>query len=428
MNKSYYLETYGCSLNTADSDIMMGRLHSLGLSQISDPEQADVIIVNTCGVKEPTEDKIIYRLEQLSKNTIPVVVTGCLPKISIERIMETLPQFSALLGPQSIESLGPIIKRVLNGENGIVHLEPDQGSKLQYFEGPPNSIICTIPICEGCLGDCAYCAVRFARGPVRSYKIDEIQNLVKRCIHLGYREIRLTAQDAGTFGHDTNEHLVDLLRALSQFDGKHRFRLGMFNANLISDYLSDFLSAMDSEHFFKFFHIPVQSGSNRILAAMNRRYRIQEFQSMVTKIRNKFPRATIATDIIVGFPGETQNDFEESIALVETLRPTIVNISKYGDRPGTTASKSVQKVNTSLKKDWSRELSRLVSDIMKLENESWVGWTGPVLVTKSGSKGGMICRNESYKPIVVHESHPMGAWLKVEVTSAEKTHLYAKLV
>ena len=427
MNKSYYLETYGCSLNTADSDIMVGRLHSLGLSQISNPKQADVIIVNTCGVKEPTEDKIIYRLKQLSKSTIPVVVTGCLPKISIERIMGTLPQFSALLGPQSIESLGPIIERVLNGENGIVHLEPDQGSKLQYFEGPPNSIICTVPICEGCLGDCAYCAVRFARGPVRSYKINEIQNLIKRCIHLGYREIRLTAQDAGTFGHDTNEHLVDLLRVLSQFDGVHRFRLGMFNANLISDFLEDFLSVMDSEHFFKFFHIPVQSGSNRILAAMNRRYRIQEFQKVVTKIRNKFPRATIATDIIVGFPGETRDNFEESIALVETLRPTIVNISKYGDRPGTIASKSEQKVNTSLKKDWSREISRLVSDIMKLENKSWVGWTGPALVTKAGSKGGMICRNESYKPIVIHENQPIGTWIQVNVTSFKKTHLYAEV-
>jgi threonylcarbamoyladenosine tRNA methylthiotransferase CDKAL1 len=427
-DKSFYLETYGCSLNSADSDMIVGRLHKLGLMKVSNENEADVIILNTCGVKEPTEDKIIHRLSQLSNCVIPVVVTGCLPKISFTRIMKTIPQVSALLGPQSIESIGPIIERVLNGENGIVQLEPNQGSKLQYFEGPPDSVICTIPICEGCLGDCAYCAVRFARGPVRSYKIEELQKLVKRCIHLGYREIRLTAQDAGAFGHDTNEQLVDLLRVLSQFDGTHRFRLGMFNTNLISDFLSDFLAIMRSEHFFKFFHIPVQSGSNRILSAMNRRYRIQEFQAMVSKIRKKFSRATIATDIIVGFPGETRDDFEESVVLVETLRPTIVNISKYGDRPGTLASKSKRKVKTDLKKEWSREMSKIVSNIMKLENESWVGWTGPALVTKVGSKGGMICRNESYKPIVILDEQSLGTWIQVKVTSSEKTHLYAEVV
>ena len=426
--KSFYLETYGCSLNTADSDLIVGRLHSLGLAQVSNQDDADVIILNTCGVKEPTEDKIIYRMEQLSHSSTPVVVTGCLPKISISRIMDAIPEFSALLGPQSIESLGPIIEKVIQGEKGIVHLEPDQGSKLQYYEGPPESVICTIPICEGCLGDCAYCAVRFARGPVRSYKIEEIQEIVERCIHMGYREIRLTAQDAGTYGYDTNEHLVDLLRQLSKFTGEHRFRLGMFNLNLISDYLTDFLTMMETPNYFKFFHIPVQSGSNRILSAMHRRYRIQEFEDTISEIRKRFSRATIATDIIVGFPGETEDDFAKSYELIKRLTPTIVNVSKYGDRPGTAASKSNAKVDTLLKKNWSRRLSQLVSDIMTSENKSWIGWTGPVLVTKAGAKGGIMCRNESYKPIVIHENKPIGTWIQVKVTSAEKTHLYAETV
>jgi MiaB-like tRNA modifying enzyme len=428
VEKSYYLETYGCSLNTADSDIIVGRLHSEGFLQVSDSDKADVIILNTCGVKEPTEDKIIYRLEQLSNSTIPVVITGCLPKISIKRIKNAIPQFSALLGPQTIESLGIIVERVLKGEKGIVHLEPDQGSKLRYFEGPPNSVICTIPICEGCLGDCAYCAVRFARGPVRSYKIEELQKLVGRCIHLGYREIRLTAQDASTYGYDTNERLVDLLRTLSQFDGKHRFRLGMFNQNLISNTFSEFLKMMKSPNYFRFFHIPVQSGSNRILNAMHRRYHIEEFQEIVSRIRRFFPKPTIATDIMVGFPGETQDDFMKSYELVKNLKPTITNISKYGDRPGTLASQSDTKVDTLQKKNWSRKLSKLVSKIMTLENKSWIGWTGSILVTKPGPKRGMTCRNDSYKPIIIHENKPVGTWIQVEVTSAEKTHLYAEVV
>jgi MiaB-like tRNA modifying enzyme len=400
----------------------------MGFSQVCESDKADIIILNTCGVKEPTEDKIIYRLEQLSSGSSPVVVTGCLPKISIKRIMDTIPKFSALLGPQSIESLGTIIERVLQGESGIIHLEPDKDSKLRYFEGPSNSVICTIPICEGCLGDCAYCAVRFARGSVKSYKIEAIQKLVKRCIHLGYREIRLTAQDAGTFGHDTNENLVDLLGTLSKLPGEHRFRLGMFNLNLVSGFLSDFLNVMESPHYFKFFHIPVQSGSDRILSAMHRLYRIQDFKDTVSAIRKQFSKATIATDIIVGFPGETQDDFEKSYELIKNLRPEVVNISKYGDRPGTLASKSAGKVDTALKKNWSRELSQLVSEIMISKNESWTGWTGPVLVTKAGSKGGMACRNESYKPVVIQEKQPIGTWILVRVTAAEKTHLYAETI
>jgi MiaB-like tRNA modifying enzyme len=428
METSFYLETYGCSLNTADSDIIVGRLHAMGFSQVSESDKADVIILNTCGVKEPTEDKIIYRLEQLSNGLLPVVVTGCLPKISIKRIMDSLPNFSALLGPQSIESLGPIIERVLQGENGIIHLEPDKDSKLRYFEGPPESVICTIPICEGCLGDCAYCAVRFARGSVKSYKIEEIQKLVERCIHLGYREIRLTAQDAGTFGHDTNERLVDLLRTLSTVSGDHRFRLGMFNLNLVSGFLLEFLTVIDSPNFFKFFHIPIQSGSNRILSEMHRHYHIQEFEESVSAIRAQFPKATIATDIIVGFPGETQDDFEESCAIIKKLRPEIVNISKYGDRPDTLASKSNEKVDTALKKNWSRELSQIVSKTMLSKNKSWIGWTGSVLTTKAGGKGGIICRNNSYKPIVIRENLPIGTWIQVKVISAEKTHLYAESI
>jgi tRNA A37 methylthiotransferase MiaB len=161
---------------------------------------------------------------------------------------------------------------------------------------------------------------------------------------------------------------------------------------------------------------------------MHRRYRIQEFEDTVSKIRRTFPKATIATDLIVGFPGETQDDFMKSYELVKKLKPTITNISKYGDRPGTLASQSDTKVDSLKKKNWSRKLSKLVSEIMTIENNSWVGWTGPVLVTKSGPKRGMTCRNDSYKPIIIHENKAVGTWIQVEVTSAEKTHLYAEVV
>jgi MiaB-like tRNA modifying enzyme len=422
----FYLETYGCSLNKSDSDIIVGHLVSLGAERVEESDKANLFILNTCGVKEPTEDRIVHRLEKLSGSTAPVVITGCLPRISLDRIKTVIPDFAAVLGPQSIESLGPIVERVFHGERGIVNLESDSGSKLRFFEGPPNSVICTVPICEGCLGSCAYCAVRFARGEVRSHSILEIRDVVERCVHLGYREIRLTSQDAGVFGHDTGEDLVKLLATLDRIDGSHMFRLGMFNPNLVLESIDKIVEIMTSERYFKFFHVPLQSGSDRVLENMERQYTVDQWRLIAGKILQRVPRATIATDIIVGFPGESNDDFELTLELLESVRPSVVNISKYGDRPGTRASKSRQKVDTSIKKARSRQLSDFVYEMVTQENETWIGWSGVVLVTDSGSKGGVVCRNSTYKPIIVHEDLEFGTHVDVEVVSAHRTHLTAQ--
>ena len=422
----FYLETYGCSLNKSDSDIIVGHLASLGAERVEDSDNANVLILNTCGVKEPTEDRIVHRLETLSGGTVPVVITGCLPRISLDRIKTVIPDFAAVLGPQSIESLGPIVERVFHGERGIVNLESDSGSKLRLFEGPPNSVICTVPICEGCLGSCAYCAVRFARGEVRSHSISEIHDVVERCVHLGYREIRLTSQDAGVFGHDTGEDLVRLLATLDGIDGAHMYRLGMFNPNLVLESIEDIVEVMTSDHYFKFFHVPLQSGSDRILESMARQYTVDQWRLITGMIRKRIPRATIATDIIVGFPGESNDDFELTLELLESIRPSVVNISKYGDRPGTRASKSTEKVDTSIKKARSRQLSDSVHQMVTQENETWIGWSGRVIVTEPGPKGGIVCRNSAYKPIVVHEDLKFGTIVQVEVVSAHRTHLAAQ--
>ncbi|MFX1330770.1 MAG: tRNA (N(6)-L-threonylcarbamoyladenosine(37)-C(2))-methylthiotransferase [Promethearchaeota archaeon] len=424
---TFYLETYGCSLNRADSDLIVGRLNGLGAEQTPDIEVADLIVLNTCGVKEPTEDRIIHRLEELGNQSVPVIVAGCLPRISIDRIQRAIPSFAALLGPQSLDTLGNVADRVLKGERGIVHLDSDYESKLRFFEGPPDSVICTIPICEGCLGSCAYCAVRFARGSVRSHSVSEILGVVERCVHLGYREIRLTSQDAGVFGHDTGETLVGLLRKLDQIEGTHRYRLGMFNPNLVLDTIDDLIAVMESEHFFKFFHVPLQTGSDGLLTAMGREYTVAEWTEIVSRIRGEIPRATIATDIIVGFPGEMASDFEATIHLLQQMRPEVVNISKYGDRPGTAASRASNKVDTSLKKERSRKLSSIVSNLVTDINESWIGWTGEVIATEPGSRGGIVCRNFAYKPIILHEEVTLGSTITVEITSSERTHLLAQM-
>jgi MiaB-like tRNA modifying enzyme len=424
---TFYLETYGCSLNTADSDIIVGRLRELKANRVEEVSDADFIIINSCGVKEPTEDRIIHRLEELSKETSPVVVTGCLPRISLFRIERAIPNYAAILGPQSVESLASVVRRVLSGERGIQHLETDEISKLKWFEGPPDSVICTVPICEGCLGSCAYCAVKFARGQVRSHSIDDIHRIIERCVHLGYKEIRLTSQDAAVYGSDTDETLANLLNDVGRIEGTHKFRLGMFNPNLVLDTIDDILQAMDSPRFFKFFHIPLQTGSDSVLQAMNRQYTVSEWENVVRKVRERINNATIATDIIVGFPEETDSDFERTLEVIRRVRPSVVNISKYGDRPETLASQSQEKVNTDTKKNRSRALTTLVHEILRETSESWIGWSGPIIITEKGSKGGLVGRNESYKTVIVKDDLDLGSIAEVEIVSAERTHLIGEV-
>jgi len=423
----FYLETYGCSLNASDSEVIAGRLEAIDAVRVNNERDANLIVVNTCGVKEPTEDKIIHRLRELADEVRPVIVAGCLPKISYHRIELAIPRFAAMIGPQSIESLGAIVPQVLAGARGINALEPEGASKLQWFHGPPDSVICTVPICEGCLGNCAYCAVKFARGHVKSHSIEDISRIVTRCIHTGYREIRLTSQDAGVFGVDTGESLVDLIKALDQIEGRHRFRLGMFNPNLVLESIDSLVDAMSSEHYFQFYHVPLQSGSDAVLQAMGRRYTVAQWEAVVSAIRSKRPSATIATDIIVGYPGETDQDFEETMNTIERMKLPVVNISKYGDRPGTLASKSPRKVDTLVKKNRSRALSRLVDDIVLETNHSWIGWSGPVLVTERGSRGGWLARNPAYKLVIMNGDYSPGSILDVQITDGKKTHLIGEV-
>ena len=427
MTHRFYLETYGCSLNTADSDIIVGRLKELKIERVQEIEDADMIILNSCGVKEPTEDRIIHRLKELAREKIPVVVTGCLPRISLARVERAIPEYAAILGPQSIESLALVVLRVLEGERSIQHLDSDEISKLKWFAGPPESVICTVPICEGCLGNCAYCAVKFARGQVKSHSIEDIHLIIERCVHLGYQEIRLTSQDAAVYGSDTGETLASLLHDVGQIEGTHKFRLGMFNPNLVLDSIDGILQAMDNPRFFKFFHIPLQTGSDNVLSAMKRRYTVAEWEGVVRKIRDRFSDATIATDVIVGFPDESDSDFEQTLEVINRIRPSVVNISKYGDRPGTLASKSKDKVNTHTKKQRSRTLTSLVNEILTESNESWVGWSGSVILTEKGSTGGLVGRNESYKTVIVHDDLSLGTTVDVEITSAKRTHLNGEI-
>jgi threonylcarbamoyladenosine tRNA methylthiotransferase CDKAL1 len=357
-----------------------------------------------------------------------VIVAGCLPRISLSRIERAIPNYAAILGPQATESIADVVHRVFDGERGILHLESTDRSKLRWLEAPVGSVVCTIPVCEGCLGSCAYCAVRFARGQVKSHPLKEIRQAVETCIRAGYREIRITSQDLGAYGDDIDSNPVSLLETIDEIDGPHRFRLGMFNPNLVMDSLNDILKVMRSEHFFKFFHVPLQSGSNSILKAMGRLYRVEEWKHIIESIRKAFRESTIATDIIVGFPGESDEDFKTTLDVIQRVRPHIVNISKYGDRPRTVAAMATNKVQTSVKKRRSRRLTTLTTEILAESNQSLIGWSGPAMVTERGSRSGFLCRNLAYRPTIIHEDLQPGTMVSIQITGVKRNQLVGRTI
>ncbi|MEM4735438.1 MAG: tRNA (N(6)-L-threonylcarbamoyladenosine(37)-C(2))-methylthiotransferase [Candidatus Thorarchaeota archaeon] len=424
----FYLETYGCSLNSSDSDVMEHILTTLGATKVSSPDDADLILVNTCGVKEPTEDKILSQLSRLGQLGPPVIVAGCLTRISPARVRQAIPSFAALVPPDAIGLIEEVVGRVLTGERNLTEFAGTPSPKLEHIGYQGSSVICTVPLCEGCLGECTYCAVRLARGRVRSNSIDEICRAVERCICHGCREIRLTAQDVGAFGHDTGESLIDLLSRIDMIRGAHVCRLGMFNVHLVQDFLPDLLEVVRSPHFFRFFHVPLQSGSDRLLELMGRPYTVAEWEWAVSTIRSTFPDATIATDVIVGFPDESEQDFDMTYDLIRRVRPDVVNISKYGDRPGTVASRADHKVPTDTKKSRSRKLTRLALSISEASNQALVGWCGPVIITERGADSSSLGRTWSYRRIVLREDISPGTVVNCRVVSASKTHLLGRLI
>jgi MiaB-like tRNA modifying enzyme len=293
-----------------------------------------------------------------------------------------------------------------------------------------NPVIGIIPISYGCLGSCAYCCVVFARGRLRSYTIGEIFERVKTDLATGVREFWLTSQDTACYGMDIGTNLPDLIKAVCNVEGDFKVRVGMMTPNMALKILKNLVKAFENEKVFKFLHLPVQSGDDQILKRMRRFYTVADFKRIMNAFREALPRITIATDVICGFPGETREAFEETLQLIEDVKPDIVNISKFFGRPGTPAAEMENAVPFSELKERSAILSRLASRIAFERNREWVGWKGEVFVDEIGKvPGSWVGRNFAYKPIVIKsEKNLLGKVVNVEIFNAFPTHLEGTLL
>ncbi|OIO62356.1 threonylcarbamoyladenosine tRNA methylthiotransferase [Candidatus Woesearchaeota archaeon CG08_land_8_20_14_0_20_47_9] len=429
-----HIITFGCSANTSSSEIMAGLLREAGFSIVDAAGRADIIVVNTCTVKQRTENRVAALIKRLSGINKMLIVAGCMPEVQAGLIRSIAPR-AALLGTHHVRDIARLATRLIADEN---HNPADGGnssltgrrheSKLQLPKIRKNTAIAIVQISQGCLGECSYCIVRLARGRLHSYPIKDIVAEVKTALSEGCREIWLTSQDCAAYGIDTGTDLAELLRAVTAVRGSFRVRIGMMNPSTLKPIAGKLIRAYRSRKAFRFIHIPVQAGNNRILKAMNRQYTAAGFKQLVNKFRMSFPMITLSTDIICGFPGEDNAEFGDSLELVKETRPDIVNISRFWPRPGTRAEEMYRehKIEGNITKKRSQELSGLVRGIALENNRRWLGKSCVVLVDEHG-KGAWVGRNIAYKPVVIrrHSKLKPGDFCRVKIAGAKGRYLEA---
>ncbi|HRZ85664.1 MAG TPA: tRNA (N(6)-L-threonylcarbamoyladenosine(37)-C(2))-methylthiotransferase [Candidatus Paceibacterota bacterium] len=333
-----FIKTYGCQANINDSEILAAEYLEKGYSIAGSENEADVILINSCSVKNKTQSKILYYIKKFynNKNT-KIIVCGCLIKT-----IDLKKQFPKLEIRDTLN-----LKRL---NKPLVRKDKD---------------IAIIQISQGCLNECSYCATKLAKGKLKSYSISEIKRAVECAVKEGCKKIYLTSQDNGCYGLDIKSkqkiNLPSLINELTQIGGNYKIRVGMANPQYIIKYLPQLLKAFESDKIQKFIHIPVQSGSDKVLREMKRGHTSNNFIKIAKEFRKSFSRkkfkdSTIATDIIVGYPTETEKDFQKTVDLIKTIKPEVLNISVFSSRPKTQANK-LKQLSSELIKQRSKKLN-----------------------------------------------------------------------
>ncbi|MFA4661422.1 tRNA (N(6)-L-threonylcarbamoyladenosine(37)-C(2))-methylthiotransferase [Pyrococcus kukulkanii] len=420
-----YIENYGCARNKADGEMMAALLYLAGHELVDTPEEAEIAVVNSCAVKDPTERKISRRIKELLDSGKKVIVTGCLPHVNPDVIDERV---SAVLGVKSIDRITQAVEYALRGEK-LISVPDWRKRNLDKLDLPrlsPRGVHFIVPIAEGCLNACTYCATRLARGVLKSYAPEKVIEWVKWAIRQGYKEIWLSAEDTGCYGFDIGTNLAKLLDEITAIEGEFRIRVGMMNPNHVIKFLDELIDAYKDEKIYKFLHLPVQSGDNEILRRMGRTYTVEEFEEIVKAFRREFPDLNLHTDIIVGFPGETEEAFQRSVELIKRVKPDKVNVSRYSPRPGTIAAKWKQLPGW-LVKERSRIMHRIRLQISYDINKRYIGRKLKVLIHGEGKKGNIDAVTMNYKHIILPQGEK-GKFAEVKVKGATSTYLLGEIV
>ncbi|NHJ23971.1 MAG: tRNA (N(6)-L-threonylcarbamoyladenosine(37)-C(2))-methylthiotransferase [Candidatus Lokiarchaeota archaeon] len=434
--RSFYIETYGCTSNKADSLVISKILKDNGYYEVNF-EEAEFIIINTCAVKQQTENKIKSRLKQLysrykNNNNKHFIIAGCLPHIDsnyIDVVKNLIPNFSAILDLDNFNELPAILDKISTGNrNLIIHKEHKVDKSEYLIDYPKGKITGILPISEGCLGSCTYCCVKNARGNLNCYDPENIVKNAEFQLKQGIKQLYLTSQDCSTYEYKSTK-LVDLITSITNFNYEFFLRMGMLNPSFLIENYNQLSFIYTLKKVYQFLHIPLQSGSDTVLKKMNRHYKISDIKESLTTLRTKFPYLSISTDIICGFPEETENNFQETIDLITWLKPEILNISKFTIRPGTKA-RNMDQVESREIKERSIRLSKIFRASLININEKWNNWEGKVLILHKGSKVNQAFgRNFAYKNIFVENfKGNYGSFIDARVNKVDGFNLYAEQI
>ena len=416
-----FVEAYGCSASFADSEMISGLIVNGGHTLATSPSESDLNLIVTCSVKDTTANKMMYRIKSLK--TKPLIVAGCLAKAEQNNV-EKFTENASLLGPNSLGKTLDVINSTLMGKKQIA-LEDSDLSKVGLPKVRLNSAVGIVEIASGCMSECTFCQTKLAKGDLSSYRLGDIVRQVQTEIKEGCKEVWLTSTDNGCYGFDIGTDLPTLVNAVSEIPKDFMIRVGMMNPMYMPRIKQNLIESYDNEKVFKFLHIPVQSGSNKVLNDMKRGHTSETFREIVKKTKERFENFTISTDIIVGFPSETEEDFQKTITLLDETKPDVVNLSKYSARPGTDAAE-LKQIDAAEIKRRSKVIFDQINKISLKSNEKWIGWKGKVLFdenTEEGIKG----RNYAYKPISIDEKVNIGQSHIVEIIKATRKRLIGKI-
>jgi len=387
-----YIETYGCQMNVADAELMLGVLAREGYVRTTDPGEADVTLVNTCAVRDHAEQKVLSRLGELKGYKRPgavLGVVGCMAQRLGARLLERVPQVDLVIGPDGYRGLPELIARA-RGEGGERAADVEFRGWEHYEDVPPvretgGSAFVTVQ--RGCDYRCTFCIVPMTRGPERSRKLSDVVREVQDLAAGGTTEVTLLGQTVNSY-HDGTHDFADLLRAVGPVAGIRRVR---FTSPYPTDFSDRVVAALaETPAVCEHVHLPVQSGSSRVLKRMLRRYDRARYLAVVAALRRAVPGIALTTDIIVGFPGETEEDFQETLSLVEEVGFDDAYTFKYSPREGTPATRLKDAVADDIAGERLQRLVALVRRLARQKNVALIGTSHEVLVEGRAKRGDLL--------------------------------------
>lgn len=437
---TYYIETMGCALNENDSMKYSGIFEEMGMTKATDINEANVVLFNTCCIRENAEDKLFGRLGLLKarkkeSKDMYIAIVGCMTEQGhiLDKIKQSYPFVDVVLGTKSMQHFAEKLYIAMKDKKKTQEIQENEHEiiedvPIRYEEGYKASI----SIIYGCNNFCSYCIVPYVRGRERSRLPEDIIKDVREVASKGYKEITLLGQNVNSYGNDFKDKkytFVDLLKEIEQIHGIDVIRFVSPHPKDFTDALIDEITA--SPKIAKQIHLPLQSGSTKVLESMNRKYTKEHFLSLVEKIRAKVPNVSFSTDIIVGFPGETEQDFMDTMDVVEKVRFDQIYMFCYSVRRGTRAERMENQIEESVKVERLERLKALFEKIIEEENEKKIGMTENILVEGvSKNNPNMYTGRTIDNKVVVFEGliQDVGKMKKIEIVKNNKWYLTGKII